>query len=140
MARTRQTAVAGLIAVLVFAVGFGTGRLSRNAEVTNLKLTVRDAEAAAKTVDLQKDIVTLRQLREGKSRELIPELELWVIERLSQFEPESIAPGTVSDFVIPRAVSVVNDYRRDYPDTAVDPKSHPKIARALAIQASPERP
>src|SRR5689334_6595628 len=65
-------------ALATFTIGYFTGRWSKTPDIENLRLEKIDAEVGAKAIDLQKDIVTLTVLRQGKGAEMIPELEYWV--------------------------------------------------------------
>jgi hypothetical protein len=110
-----------------FAVGYVLGRSS---EQSDRQVLIQDAVTSKSLVGIQKNLVTLTLIRDGKS--VIPDLELWVSSQFQAIESSAIIKGSASDFMLRRVAASLSAYRARHPDTALDPARDPNVAKVLS--------
>jgi hypothetical protein len=69
--------------------------------------------------------------REKTSFDWVKELELWTVVQLQHVDPSAFVKGSSSDYLFPKTMEAVNAYRKQYPDTAINPEKEPTIAKAF---------
>jgi len=121
-----------LVAAIALGAAFGAGYLlgSRNERET-WHSSVVDAQTSKTLVGIQRDIKLMTIAREKTPFDWVKELELWTIVQLQHVDPSTFAKGSGSDYLYPKTMEQVNAYREQYPDTAIDPKKEPTIAKAF---------
>jgi hypothetical protein len=129
--RPRVILVAALALSTVIAFGAGYA-LGRSSEQTVRQLAVQDAMTSKTLLAIRSDLLTLTLLREGKPA--IQDLELAILVQLQGVEPSAIIPGSASDFLFPRMLQSLSEYRAKFTDTALDPSREPQVAKVLSFK------
>lgn len=121
----------GAVPLLCVAFGFVAGYgIGKSSEEKNQQQLTQDSMTARRLVDVEKDILTLSQLRGGKS--VVPDLELWVSTQLKDVNPSEIIKGSGSDYALERIRPKVSDYVGRFPESALNPTRDPNVARVLS--------
>ncbi len=71
-------------------------------------------------------------MRQKKHLDLVKDAELWTVTQLSQIDPSKFVNGSSADYLYPQTLELVNDYRKQFPDTMINPEKEPTIAKAFA--------
>jgi hypothetical protein len=114
-------------------VGGVAGYLIGNrAERTDSHLSVIDAQASKTLVVIQRDIQLLTEMRQRKHLDLVKDLELWTVLQLQQIDPSKFVKGSAAEYLYPHTREMVNSYRKQFPETMINPDNDPSITKAFA--------
>jgi len=129
MRRSALTVALVLSLAGALALGYFVG--SRTERVA-WQASVADAQASKTLVVIRRDIQLLTAMREKKHPDLVKEAELWTVTQLSQIDPSKFISGSSADYLYPQTIELVNAYRKQFPDTMINPEKEPTIAKAFA--------
>ena len=128
---SRRTVVALL--VLGFGVAGVAGYLAGSrAERVVSQMAVDDAQASKTLVVIRRDIELLTEMRQKKHFDLVKDAELWTVLQLQQIDPSKFFKGSGAAYIYPQTLDMVNSYRKQFPDTTINPDKDPSIAKAFA--------
>jgi hypothetical protein len=123
--------IAAAVALGVVAAGAVGYLLGTRAERAILHSSIVDAQASKTLVVIRRDIQLLTEMRQKKHFDLVQDAELWTVLQLQQIDPSKYVKGSISERLYPQTLEMVNAYRKQFPDTIIDPKKDATIAKAF---------
>lgn len=118
----------GLTALLVAALSAAGGYHFGFAEAV---ARAEDVRNAMRLVEAERNLKVLTALREKKGGEWILDLEVSTIMKLSDLDPGQFAAGSASEYTFKHLAPVLTEYRKRYPETAINAQRDPKLAKIL---------
>lgn|SRR2546425_143801 len=126
----RPAILVAIVLGLILAAGGGYLAGSR-AERAAMQPAVLDAQASKTLVVIRRDIQLLTEMRQKKYMDLVTDAELWTVLQLQQIDPANFVKGSVSDRLYPQTLEMIDAYRKQFPDTIIDPDKDKTIAKAF---------
>src|SRR5690348_2813554 len=123
--------VAAITLGLVLAGGAGYIAGSR-AGMAAMQPVVLDAQTSKTLIVIRRDIQLLTEMRQKQYADLVKDAELWTVLQLQQIDAPRILEGSSSDHLYAQTLQMVNAYRKEFPDTIINPERDPSIAKAFA--------
>ena len=120
-----------VVALGLIAAGAGGYLLGIRTERIARQPAIDDAQTSKTLIVIRRDILLLTEMRQKKYLDLIKDNELWTLTQLQQIDPSKFVKGSVSDYLHPQTMEMVNAYRKQFPDTMLNPDKDPTIAKAF---------
>jgi ABC-type phosphate transport system substrate-binding protein len=124
-------AIAVAVVLGVVAAGAAGYFLGARAERATLQSSIADAQASKTLVVIRRDIQLLTEMRQKKHLDLVKDAELWTVLQLQQIDPSKFVKGSGADYLYPQTLEMVNAYRKQFPDTIINPERDPTISKAF---------
>ena len=117
-----------LIAVVTGAAGYAWGvRVERE----RMDAWLQDYRLALRLNRVERDLSLLTGLREKKADDWISQIELEVSVHLSEVDPSRLTEDSAAKYMFKRVAPLLSEYRKRYPETALDASRNPKLAKVL---------
>ena len=129
--RTLHILTAVGLAVIVISGAYVLGKKSAVNACQEYEFQIASAK---KALEWSVEVKTLSLLREGKTKEAIPELEKWIADRLADLDLAKLPDDSIGRYVLTETVGTINAYRARFPDTLIDPSKEPRLSGVLALQ------
>src|SRR2546425_1196319 len=126
----RPAILVAIVLGLILAAGGGYLAGSR-AERAAMQPAVLDAQASKTLVVIRRDIQLLTERRKRSFLALVRAGNFGIVLHPQQTAPANFSKASVPDRLYPQTLEMIDAYRKQFPDTIIDPDKDKTIAKAF---------